>query len=185
MEVCITTEHLKKYKNLKNWKYTVYEHIHQKIPKIIILINSLLNESMGWARLVNHPVYSVCIVCMYIYIYIEQRCRHRRPPGGRIPFITGPFSTNIYCYTCGPRVASGGGRATEVLGRGVQWKDSSVPTNRTHRVKIPSSTLPRAVVKDVICLMRFDINRLPRCIYIYYTFMCMRIEHNIKTSLTF
>lgn len=116
-----------------------------------------------------------------------QRCRHRRPPGGRIPFITGPFSTNIYCYTCGPRVASGG-RATEVLGRGVPWKDSSVLTNRTHRVKIPSSTLPRAVVKDVICLMRFDINRLPRCvyIYIYYTFMCMCIEHYIiKTTLTF
>lgn len=29
-------------------------------------------------------------------------------------------------------------------------------------VKISSSTLPRVVIKDVIHLMRFDINRLPR-----------------------
>lgn len=57
----------------------------------------------------------------------------------------------------------------------------------THRVKIPSSTLPRAVVKDVICLMRFDINRLPRCIYIYmytlYTFMCALNENYIYIGI--
>lgn len=55
----------------------------------------------------------------------------------------------------------GGGRIRVLLVRTVRGTLCA-----PRRVKIPSSTLPRAVVKDVICLMRFDTNRLPRYIYI-------------------
>lgn len=67
---------------------------------------------------------NTCVIRTYRYarvVYIAAWCRRRRPPGGRIPFITSPFFDQRLLLhmrsSCGLGV-EGKGTATDILDRG-------------------------------------------------------------------
>lgn len=78
--------------------------------------------------------------------------------------------------SCGARGATGQERWGSV--EGFPWCALCSPRTRPCQNSLfNTSSLPTAVVKDVICLMRFDINRLPR--------LCACVCVCTKTRLTF